>query len=120
MSPRFLGDSQKLESTYCTVAYHTLWTLKHRFFGLAQAKAWHKDFRETRLQDKWIRNLSFAKMLAGRRINVLQPCFGAQSAITLAHGQPVLALVRSTRSPFFAAVGNLYWKISRCGNSSPF
>jgi hypothetical protein len=45
-------------------------------------------------------NLSFAKMLAGRRINDLRPCFGAQSAITLAHGQPVLALVRSTRSPF--------------------
>jgi hypothetical protein len=46
--------------------------------------------------------------------------FGAPSAITLAHGQPVFALVRSTRSPFFVTVGNLYWRISRCGNSSAF
>jgi hypothetical protein len=28
-------------------------------------------------------------MLAGRRINDLQPCFGAPSAITLAHGRSV-------------------------------
>ncbi len=46
------------------------------------------------------KDLSLAKMLAGRRINDLQPWFGPPSAITLAHGQPVFALVRSTRSPF--------------------
>jgi hypothetical protein len=39
-------------------------------------------------------------MFAGGRINDLQPWVGAPSAITLAHGQPVFALVRSTRSPF--------------------
>jgi hypothetical protein len=44
--------------------------------------------------------LSFAKILAGRRISDIQAWFGAQSAITLAHGQPVFDLVRSTRSPF--------------------
>jgi hypothetical protein len=38
-------------------------------------------------------------MLAGRRINDLQPWFGAPSAITLAHEQPVFALVRSCASP---------------------
>ena len=46
------------------------------------------------------RPLSFAKMVAGRRINDLQPWFGAPSAITLTHGQPVFALVRSTRWAF--------------------
>src|ERR1700733_12522570 len=39
-------------------------------------------------------------MLAGRRINDIQPWFGAPSAITLVHGQSVFAVVRSTRSPF--------------------
>jgi putative transposase len=42
--------------------------------------------------------LSFAKMLAGQRISELEPWFGGQSAITLAHGQPVFALVRSCGS----------------------
>ncbi len=60
----------------------------------------NKDDLWSRLVEMERRYLSFAKMRAGRRINDLQPCFGAQFAITLAHGQPVLALVRSTRSPF--------------------
>jgi transposase len=43
-------------------------------------------------------DLSFAKMLAGRRISDLQAWFREQSAITRAHGQPVFALVRSACS----------------------
>jgi len=81
-----------------------LGSIAHRLYKIAQLLAFCTETGHWQNGRSRVDRLSFAKMLASRRISEVQPWFGAESAITRPHGQPVLAVVRSalTCSPKFS------------------